>query len=285
MKRAVVVLLLLLTSACGFSSSPGASSGKVEVVAAENFWGSIASQIGGDKVHVTSIIVNPDTDPHSYEPSPADARLFALAGYVIVNGAGYDAWATKLIAANPVPDRKVLTVSELLGKKDGDNPHFWYSAAYVQRVIDRVGSDLGTPDAAARYKASGLRAYDDTLNAIKQKYAGTRVGATESVFAYVAESAGLDLITPPTYMNAISEGADPTAADKATVQRQIQNREIKVFVFNFQNSTPEVQGLVDKATAEGIPIVKISETMTPATASYQDWQTAELNELLHALGG
>ena len=284
-RHAALVLAVLLLAGCGGTSpSSNTGSGKVEVVAAENFWGSIATQATGDHAHVTSIISNPDTDPHDYEPTPADARLIAQAGYVIVNGAGYDAWANKLIDANPVSGRKVLVISDLLGKKEGDNPHFWYSSDYVSRVIDRIASDLGTQPAADQYKTAGLKDYHGALSTIKQKYTGTKVGATESIFAYVAESTGLDLITPPTYLNAISEGTDPTAADKATVERQITSKQIKVFVFNSQNSTPEVQGLVTKARAAGIPVVTITETMTPATASFQDWQTAQLRNLLHALG-
>jgi len=276
--------MLIIAAACG-PAAPALSGGRIEVVAAENFWGSIASQVGGDKVHVMSVIVNPATDPHSYEPTAADARLFAQAGYVIVNGAGYDSWAAQLLAANPVTDRKVLTVSELLGKKEGDNPHFWYSPDYVGRVIDRLASDLGTSDTATQFMSSALKDYHDTIGAIKQKHAGTKVGATETIFAYVAEATALDLITPYGYMNAISEGADPTASDKSTVLRQIENREIKVFVFNSQNSTPEVHGLVEKAHAQGIPVVQITETLSPASATFQDWQTAQLKSLLHALGG
>ena len=130
-----------------------------------------------------------------------------------------------------------------------------------------------------------LKDYHDTIKTIKTKYAGTKVGASESIFAYVAEGTGLDLITPPGYLNAISEGADPSAADKATVENQIATRAIKVFVYNSQNSTPEVQGLVAKARARGIPIVSVTETMVPASASFQDWQTRQLTDLRAALGG
>ena len=127
--RLLAVIGVLATtgvSACGLAAGSSAS-GKVEVVAAENFWGSIATQVGGDHAHVTSLIVNPDTDPHDYEPTPADAKLIAGAKYVIVNGAGYDAWALKLLAANPVAGRVVLTIGDFIGKKEGDNPHMWYS--------------------------------------------------------------------------------------------------------------------------------------------------------------
>ena len=290
-----MVALAVVLAACGVGTSHvDFGTGKIQVVAAENFWGSIASQVGGSHVQVTSIIVNPDTDPHAYEPTPSDARLIAQAQYVIVNGAGYDAWAPKLLDANPASGRTVLTVGDLFGKKEGDNPHMWYSPSYVDQVVDRMGSDLAKIDSAdastitqqaAQYKSTGLKDYHDTVSAIKAKYSGTRVGATESIAAYLADGTGLNLVTPSSYLKAVSEGTDPSAADKAEVQNEIASRSIKVFIFNSQNSTPDIQGLVDKATAQGIPVVKITETLAPATATFQDWQTAQLKDLLHALGG
>jgi zinc/manganese transport system substrate-binding protein len=129
-----------------------------------------------------------------------------------------------------------------------------------------------------------LKDYHAALAAIKSKHAGTKVGATESIFIYLADATALDVITPRGYMNAISEGAEPSAADKATVLRQIANREVKVLVFNAQNSTPEVQAVVDRARAQAIPVVQITETLEPAGASFQQWQTAQLHDLLRALG-
>jgi zinc/manganese transport system substrate-binding protein len=294
-KVAAFFVLALAMAACGVNTSNNMGEmGKVQVVAAENFWGSIAAQVGGHYIHVTSVIVNPDTDPHDYEPTPSDARLIAQARYVIVNGAGYDAWAQKLLDANPVSGRTVLTVADIFGKKEGDNPHLWYSPAYVDQVVDRIASDLAKFDTAAApaitaqgaaYRTVGLKDYHDTIDAIKQKYAGTRVGATESMAAYLTEGTGLDLVTPYSYLKAISEGTDPIAADKAEVQREIASRSIRVLIFNSQNATPDIQGLVDKATAEGIPVVKITETLAPPTATFQDWQTGQLKDLLNALGG
>jgi zinc/manganese transport system substrate-binding protein len=295
-RRAALALGLLTLSACGLSnaSSSTFAGGAVEVVAAENFWGSIASQVGGTHVHVTSVIVNPDTDPHAYEAKPDDARTIANAKYVIVNGAGYDPWAPKLLDANPVSGRLVLTVGELIGKKEGDNPHLWYSPAYVNQVIDRITADLKKIDPTdagyfdqqnTQYKTVGLKDYTATIDTIKQKYSGTPVGATESIFVYTAEATGLRLITPPDYMKAISEGTDPSAADKATIEQQIALKQVKVFVFNAQNTTPDVNALVDKAKAQKIPTPSVTETLTPATATFQDWQTQQLKALLAALGG
>lgn len=284
-RPALWVAAAFTLASCGLSTTPASpASGVTQVVAAENFWGSIAAQVGGGHVRVTSVIVNPAVDPHDYDPTPSDARSMAQAQYVIVNGAGYDAWATKLLDANPVPQRTVLNVADLLGKKVGDNPHFWYSPDYVDRVVQRIGADLGARDGAAHFSDVALKDYRDTIASVRQKHAGTKVGASESIFAYVAAATGLDLVTPPGYLSAISEGAEPTAADKATVQRQVDSREIKVFVFNAQNSTPEVQDIAGKARSNGIPVVAMTETMVPASASFQDWQTAQLKALLHALG-
>jgi zinc/manganese transport system substrate-binding protein len=285
-RPAAASVVAVVLCSCGLAGQPVSSaSGKVRVVAAESFWGSIAGQVGGDKAQVTSIVFNPATDPHDYEPTPSDARAVASADYVIVNGAGYDAWASKLLAANPVPGRRVLTISDLLGKTSGDNPHFWYSPGYVMRVVDRIAADLGTPDGAAHFEDVALRPYLDAIGTIKQRYAHTEVGATESIFAYVADATLLNLITPPGYMHAVAQGGDPTASDKATVDNQIATKQIKVLVFNSQNSTPEVEGVVANARARGIPVVRITETMTPAGATFQDWQTAQLRSLLSALGG
>ena len=292
---AVALAISMILCACGLSSSSTTGGGsKVEVVAAENFWGSIASQIGGDHAHVTSVVANPDTDPHAYEATPGDARTIAQAKYVIVNGAGYDPWAPKLLGANPVSGRTVLTVADMFGKKDGDNPHMWYSPTYVDLVVDRIASDLAKVDSAdasyfqqqgSTYKSTSLKSYHDTINSIKQKYAGTKIGATESIVSYIADGVGLNLITPYQFLKAISEGTDPSAADKAEIQNEIATKAIRVFVFNSQNSTPDLKALVDKAKAKGIPVTTVTETLAPAGATFQDWQTGQLKNLLMALGG
>lgn len=292
---ALPLLGIVLLAGCGSSSATLAAAGnRVRVVAAENFWGSIAGQLGGDRVQVASIITNPDTDPHSYEPTPQDGRTIAGARYVIVNGAGYDAWADKLLAANPVNGRATLDVGHLIGRRDGDNPHMWYSPTYVRRVIDRITADLKHLDPAdsayfdhqrTAYESDGLRRYDDLRAAIRAAYSGVPVGATESIFVYLADDLGLDLTTPPGYMKATNEGTDPTAADTTAFDRQIERREIRVLVFNRQNSTPDVQRLVDRANAEHIPVVSITETLAPAEVTFEEWQTTQLEALQQALAG
>jgi zinc/manganese transport system substrate-binding protein len=290
----VTLTAVLAASACSTSTarSMPTATGPVRVVAAESFWGSIVEQLGGSHVAVTNIINSPDADPHDYEATPADGRAVASAKLVIINGVGYDTWATKLVAANPVSGRSVLTVGTLVGVPAGGNPHRWYDPGDVAAVIDEVTKDLisiDPTDAGAfttqrqAFLTTGLSAYQAVIKDIKTRYAGTPVGASESIFALIAPALGLDLLTPPGFLTAISEGTDPTAADKATVDRQIAGKQIKVYVYNSQNATPDVQRQVDAARAKGIPVTTITETMTPAGASFQQWQTAQLVALRDAL--
>jgi len=289
---ATVSCAITLLTACGSSSSSGPGGGKVLVVAAENFWGSIATQLGGEHAQVISIITNPNTDPHAYEPTPQDGRTIAQAQYAIFDGAGYDPWAPKLVAANPSSDRRTLTVADLAGRHEGDNPHMWYDPTIVGQVIDRITSDLKALDPTdagyfdqqrATFTSVALKRYDGLRASIKTAYAGVPVGATESIFVDLATDLGLNLITPPEYMKAISEGNDPSAADKATFDAQITGKQIKVLVFNSQNSTPDIQALVDKAHAATIPVVPITETLDPAGSTFQAWQSGQLAALQTAL--
>jgi len=274
---------------CGNSR---ANTRGVAVVAAENFWGSIVSPIAGEHATVQSIITNPAQDPHSYEPSAGDARLLATSQLAIVNGVGYDPWAAKLLAANPSGKRVVLTVGGLFGLHTGDNPHRWYSPANVDSVAYYVTADLSKLDPknanyyAARlatFETKDLHRYHQLIAEIKRRYGGVQVGASESIFALQAPALGLALITPQTFMKAISEGTEVSAQDTIVTQAQIALHQIKVWIYNSQNATPEIQRLTALARANHIPVVTITETLTPATATFEQWQVAQLEELERAL--
>jgi zinc/manganese transport system substrate-binding protein len=274
------------------SGGTSAASKMINVVAAENFWGSIAAQLGGKQVKVTSIINSPDADPHDYEPTAADGRAIAEADLVLINGIGYDTWATRLAAANPNSSRTDLTVGTLIGVADGGNPHRWYNPDDVQKVIDQLVTDYQRIDPAdsayfiqqkEAFETTGLAGYKRVIADIKAKYAGTPVGASESIFAMVAPALGLNLLTPPGFLKAISEGTDPTAADKKTIDQQIATKAIKVYVYNSQNATPDIQIQIKAARSHGIAVSTITETLTPATASWQQWQSTQLTALESAL--
>ena len=286
-----LLVLALAMLGCGGGSTAGARSGMVKVVAAQNFWGSIATQLGGSKANVQSVVTDPNADPHEYETSTNDARAFADADLVILNGAGYDDWATRLLSANPSRHRTVLVAADVLGKKAGDNPHFWYNPDYVARLADQITADYKSVDSAdAAYFdeqraafTTALQPYTQRIADIKAKFSGVPVASTESIFVYMAAALGLNLISPASFMNAISEGNDPPAAAVIDFQNQLTGKEARVLVYNVQTATAVTTNIKGLASQEGIPIVGVSETLQPESATFQDWQLAQLVALENAL--
>jgi zinc/manganese transport system substrate-binding protein len=266
-------------------------TGPIRIVAAENFWGSLVTQLGGSKVKVVSIVSDPNADPHEYEVNNNDARDIATANYVIINGAGYDSWSNKLLAASPNPKRKVLDVASLLGKQTGDNPHFWYSPDYVNRVVAQMEQNLITIDPTDKtyfidqYKnlTASLDGYQQRIVSIKRQFAGTKVAATEDIFAYLASAAGLDLISPPSFTEAVAEGNDPPTGSVVQFQQQLQSGQVKVLVYNEQTVTPLTTSMKLVAAEQNIPIVGVTETIQPPDTSFQVWMNAELLNLQNAL--
>lgn len=294
----LLVAVTVLLCGCATSLPPQGegsvayASRVVRMVAAEDFWGSIAAQIGGAHAHVVSIIDNPEMDPHAYEPTAADARTLADAQVAVLNGAGYDPWMQQLLAADG-GHRAVLDVGDLVGVAPGGNPHLWYDPAFVDRYIGAVTTDLQRADPADRayfagrraaYEHVGLAPYHAEIARIRSTFAGTPVGASESIVFYLCRALGLDLVTPPSFLRAISEGTDVSAADTATIDRQITTRAIAVYLENTQNLTPDVQAQVTAARAAGIPLVPVTETLQPEGTTFQAWQTDQLDALDTALG-
>ena len=280
-----------LAAGCGSTGSTAPSSHTLEVVAGQNFWGSIAAQLGGTQVSVTSVVTNPNADPHDYESSTKAARAFATADYVILNGAGYDDWASKLLSANPNQSRKVFTVADLLKKKAGDNPHFWYNPDWVEKVADKITADYQAIDSAdsgylgqqrAAFRTA-LQPYHDRIAKIRSAFPGVPVGATESIFEYLATALGLNLVSPPEFMKAVAEGNDPPAQTVAEFHNLVAGKQIKVLVYNVQTSTNITEDLKRLATNNGIPVVGVSETPQPVDATFQEWQDAQLLALQNAL--
>jgi zinc/manganese transport system substrate-binding protein len=273
------------------SGAPTSSSSQIQVVAAENFWGSLISQLGGTHTNVLSIVSDPNADPHEYESNYADAVAIANARLVIVNGAGYDTWALQLIAASNTPHQVVLNVQELINQTVGANPHFWYSPYYVNDTVNAMYHDLVSIDPAnaayytQQYVAlnASLGVYNARIDEIKQLYGGVKVGSTESIFVYLANATGLDLVSPPAFMEAVAEGIDPTYASIAQFTQLIQNKTVTVLVYNAQTVTQLTQSIKALASQEGIPIVPVTETISPPDLTFQVWMNSELIALQNAL--
>ena len=281
----------VLAAGCGALPRTG-GDGRVSVVAAENVWGSIAAQLGGARVAVSSIITAPGVDPHAYEPTPADAEAIAGARLAIVNGIGYDSWASRLLSADAGGGPRVLDVGGLLGLGEGENPHQWYSPGSVVRVTSAITGELCRVDPAGcgyfrrrqgEFQTRSLRAYHGLIAQIRRRFAGVPVGYSESIFAPLGRALGLRLLTPASFARAVAEGSEVTAADVEAVDAQVRRRRIVVWVYNRQNAVPDVQRINQLARASGIPLVSITETLVPVGASFQAWQVAQLRELERAL--
>ena len=293
--RRVWVLVPAVASAltgCTVGRAAERPTGVVTAVATINAWGSLLAQLGGTHVRATSLITNPATDPHDYEPTPADARTITDAQLVVENGIGYDGWAAKTLAAEPDGGRVVVDVGRLTGVATGGNPHRWYDPTDVETVADAIAADLARLDPAdasyftarrADLEARGLARYHQLIAQIRASYAGTPIGASESIVSPLAAALGLDVRTPAAFLRAVSEGSDPSAGDKVAIDRQIADRELAVYVVNTQNRTPDVAAQVDAARAHGIPVVDVTETLSPADATFEQWQVGQLEALRAAL--
>jgi zinc/manganese transport system substrate-binding protein len=275
-------------------SSCAGSGSKIQVVAGANFWGSLVAQLGGTHVNVTSVVTDPNTDPHSYESSAANARAVSNACFVIQNGANYDVWLSNLVAAGGATHQTVLNVQQTLGQPVEANPHFWYSPLFVNITVRAMYNDLVKidPGNTAYYKqqyaslnSSLWSSYMHQEVIIKNQFSGTPVAATESIFVYMANATGLKIITPPEFMKALAEGNDPSPQDIATFQNQLNggNSTVHVLVYNVQTVTPLTQNLLALAAQNGIPIVRVSETIQPPNFTFQAWMQLEVGQLQNAL--
>jgi zinc/manganese transport system substrate-binding protein len=289
---ALVALLLAAVVAVATAAPAQRTAPKFQVVAAENFWGSIAQQLAGPKVAVTSLIVNPNIDPHDYQPSARDARTLAGAKVAIVNGIGYDGWASKLLDANPVSGRVVLDVGNVVGLKQGDNPHQWYDPASVTKVVDAIVAAYRKIDPADKtyfaarkrhFETVSLKTYNQLRAEIRRRFAGVPVGYSESIFRPLGADLHLRLATPYSFAKSVSEGTDISAQDKATVDRQVKSGAIKVWVYNSQNATPDIQAINALCKQHHVPVATVTETLAPAALNFEQWQVAQLRALIQAL--
>ena len=263
--------------------------GAIGVVAAENFYGDVAGQIGGAQVHVTSILSNPDQDPHLFEASPSVARAISDAQIVVYSGIDYDPWMEKLLGAARSSERTTIVVAELVGRKAGDNPHIWYDPATMLAYAKALGAALDADDPAhaagydqrlARFTAS-IAPIQAKIATLRARLAGTPVTATEPVFGYMFEALGMQVRNMP-FQRAVMNGTEPSASDVAAFERDLRTHAVKLLVYNAQASDPIAARMERLAKASGVPIVGAAETEPPGK-SYQGWMMGELDDVAKAL--
>jgi zinc/manganese transport system substrate-binding protein len=275
--------LLLMAAAPSIAAEP------VGIVAAENFYGDVAKQIGGNAVRVTSILTNPDQDPHLFEASPSVARGLSSAKIVVSNGIDYDPWIEKLLSASRSAGRIEIVVGDLIGKKSGDNPHIWYDTRTMTAFADALTDALTAIDPSnkdgygqrlAAFKAS-LKPINDKVAELKDRLSGTPATATEPVFGYMFGALGMD-VRNGGFQLAVMNDTEPSPSQVAAFEDDLKNHQIKVLVYNSQASDPLADRMVGLAKAAKIPIVGASETEPPGK-TYQAWMASELDAVDKAL--
>jgi zinc/manganese transport system substrate-binding protein len=276
------------------SSMPAGATTRstVAVVAGENEYGNVASQIGGKYVNVYSVDSNPNTDPHTYEATPSVGQKIASANLLIENGVGYDTFMDTLASASPNSARKVINVQHLLGLPDSTpNPHLWYNPRTMPAVARALAADLSTldPTHAAAFHANetrfvaSLQPWLRAIAAFKAKYAGTTAATTEPVADYLLTAMGINNLTPFQFQADIMNGTDPTPQDVSLEKGFFTKHQVKVFCYNQQVTDPLTDSIRQTALAAGVPVVGVYETMPVPGYDYQSWMMAELNAIKKAI--
>lgn len=274
----------------GDSAAGPCPAAPINVVASVDQWGDIVSILGGDCAKVRTILVSSSVDPHDYEPSPADAADFSGCQLVVLNGADYDPWASKMAAA-AVPNVPVVSAAKVTDTPDGANPHLWYKPSAVSAVADAVTAELTrlSPSAAdyfARQRSTlnrNLAPYNDLIAKIRREATGKSYLATERIFDYMATALGLVNKTPIGYQQAIANGADPAPGDLAAFDAALADHSIAVLIFNPQTEGAVPDRLRAAARRADVPVVAITETVAAKETSFQTWQTDQLRSLARAL--
>jgi zinc/manganese transport system substrate-binding protein len=313
--RVVAAAALLATpfglASCSSGDQPSASSSAsssletakaaacptkpVDVVVSVDQWGDIVSELGGSCAQVKTLLASSSVDPHDYEPSPADAATFQGAQLVVINGAHYDEWASKL-AAGSAPNAPVISAADVGGETGNGggevNPHVWYNPTTVTGVADAVTAELSklAPQAGdyfaqqRRAFTDSMKPYADEISAIKAGASGKTYATTESVFDYMAAAVGLQNKTPEGYQAAASNEAEPSPADLDAYLELLSAKGVDVLIYNTQTEGSVPEQIRSAAENAGIPVVNVTETVAPGAKSFEAWQVDQLTSLAKALG-
>jgi zinc/manganese transport system substrate-binding protein len=287
---ALATATALLATACSSATAAGntGSSAGIQAIGAENEYANVIQQIGGKYVQVTAIMSNPNTDPHTFEASPAVAREISNASLIVQNGVGYDTWASDIEKAVPASSRKIVDVQQLLGLPDSTpNPHLWYNPTTMPKVATAIAIALAAiqPAHASYFKANAakftqsLSAWTQAIAAFKAAHPGTPVATTEPVADYMLQAAGADNMTPWAFQADIMNGTDPSPQNVAAEKALFTQHKVKVFLYNQQVTDTLTDSFIDLAHANGVPVVGVYETMPTPGYDYQTWMTAEVNAL------
>jgi zinc/manganese transport system substrate-binding protein len=282
---------LVALTAAGCSNSPASASsagGVINAVGAENEYANVLSQIGGKYVHVSAILENPNTDPHTFEASPQVAQEVSSAKLIVQNGVGYDSWINRIESAAPNSSRKVISVQHLLGLPDSTpNPHLWYEPRTMPAVARAMEVDLAAIQPAHEaYFQANLAKFESSLtpwlNAIaqfKSRNPGVTAATTEPVADYLLTAMGIDNLTPFAFQADIMNGTDPSPEDIALENSFFSQHKVRLFAYNQQVTSALTASIRQNAVKDGVPVVGVYETMPTPGYTYQTWMLAEVEAI------
>jgi len=261
-----------------------AHADQIKIVAAENFYGGVARQIAGNNATVTSILSNPNQDPHEFTTNASTAKAVADADIVIYSGIGYDSWMKKLLSTQGKPGRVVIEVSSLIGAKDGDNPHIWYDPRTMPALADKladaltscIGQDKDFIRGNVRSFKNSMKPELDKIAALKAKADGTPVTATEPVFGYMTDALDFKMLNYDFQVNVMND-TEPSAEQTVAFEKSLRTKTVKLLFYNSQVTDPTTDRIKKIAQQSGIPIVGVTETQPPDQKTYADWMMHELD--------
>lgn len=280
--------MLASVAACGSGQSTSEKKGTIEVVASVNQWGTVAKALGGDNVNVTSIINSTNVDAHDYEPTTSDIAKLQKAQVIIVNGAGYDAWAVK---AAQIANATIVNAAEVGGVNDGENPHVWFSADVRKAVAQAITEAYEQADAAKKSDFDKMNEQwtteennvESKIAEVKQKTDGLAYAATESVASYLAEDMGLADTTPSGYARATANESEPTPTDIKQFTDALKAGEIKLLVVNTQEESELTGKITDAAKSVEVPMVELTEQMPEQYDSLTAWMEGLVDAFSQAI--
>jgi zinc/manganese transport system substrate-binding protein len=274
-------LIISLAASCGKKEISQPNAAALNIVAAENFYGGVAREIAGNSANVTSILSNPNQDPHEFTTDAATAKAVADADIVIYNGIGYDDWMDKLLGAQGKPGRIVIRVADLIGAKAGDNPHIWYNPRTMPALAAKLAEILKQPDNLAAFQKE-MVAVTSKIAEIKSAKSGTVVTATEPVFGYMAGALGFKMENYG-FQLAVMNDTEVSFQQASDFEKSLHDKSMKILFYNSQVTDPVTQRVQEIAKKLGVAVIGVTETQPPDTKKYTDWMLVELNHVAAAL--
>lgn len=263
------------SSAPTATSTPKPTAGPIAVVASVSQWGSLAKQIGGDDVNVTTIITSTTANPHEFEPKASDIAKLQKATILVSNGAGYDSWAAK----NGAKGTQTISAADIVGALEGDNPHLWFSKDARKGMASEL-ADAFSKERPAKKKAfaARLKQWDDEENTLEKAmktfgadHKAPTYAATDAVTYYLMAEMGFKELTPRGYAQAAASSMEPGTADMDNFQRLLEQCKVDVLIANAQVPSVAATTLIQSAQQNKVPVLNVTEQLPQDDKDLVSW--------------